>query len=45
LSEGVAYPICLGTKEDDRYKLFDGVHRAIKLTRQGNKSITVLYRA
>ena len=37
--EPVAFPVCLATAEDARFRIFDGMHRAIQLVRNGEQAI------
>ena len=39
----ILFPTCLGMFNSGRYKLFDGMHRAILLARRGEKAIRICY--
>ncbi len=41
----VEFPICLALRINDRYQLFDGIHRGIQMARNGKKMIQVVYAA
>jgi hypothetical protein len=43
LAEPVVYPVCLAKFRRGRYRLFDGVHRAIRLVRGEAKSLTLCW--
>lgn len=39
----VAFPICLALKSNEAYQVFDGIHRAIQLARNGHKNIDICF--
>lgn len=39
----VEFPICMAIQVNRRYRLFDGIHRAIQMARNGSQTIRVLY--
>ncbi len=43
LRRPVAFATCLGVLSGGRYRLFDGIHRAILLVRQGSRTIRIMF--
>jgi hypothetical protein len=39
----VAFPICLALKSNEAYQVFDGIHRAIQLARNGHEHIDICF--
>jgi hypothetical protein len=39
----VAFPVCLALLSNGRYRLFDGIHRAIQMGRNGEQLIRLVY--
>jgi hypothetical protein len=45
VGRSVEFPICMTVRINGRYRLFDGVHRAIQMARNGKQTIRVVYAA
>ena len=43
VNQAVLFPVCMAMMRGRRYRLFDGIHRAIQMARYGKEAIPLVY--